>query len=316
MLPYAPGSRAVIRDEEWLIRRIDPCTDGGWLLTCDGASELVRGQSALFLTTLERRIEVLEPARIQGNNPGLPQDSWASLMPTWTRVCALRSNYTRRMVLVKIGSPVAQAWAWRLMSCYCCISCNPPSCRAVSAPLGVAPPTASTGGFPGRAGILCDPGVKLRAAFFLLFPSFAPSFLSFLLPQQKPPRQCSMDTKRLLARLCKYHWSPVPPDQYVFPNRKGEMVGFGTLAHKNYGVANLVWLANHPIDTSGQHLKCIQDWVALERHSETVIGDGTIEDRLTLLTPKQFRKWMLKHKSKIPAPFLDYALKAFERSGV
>jgi len=37
---FAPGSRVVIRDEEWLIRRVDPSTDGGWLLTCDGVSEL------------------------------------------------------------------------------------------------------------------------------------------------------------------------------------------------------------------------------------------------------------------------------------
>jgi superfamily II DNA or RNA helicase len=58
----APGTRAVIRDEEWLIRRIDPSTDGGWLLTCDGISDLVRGQSALFLTALEDKIEVLDPA--------------------------------------------------------------------------------------------------------------------------------------------------------------------------------------------------------------------------------------------------------------
>jgi len=62
MLPFAPGSRAVIRDEEWLIRRVDPSTDGGWLLTCDGISDLVRGQSALFLTELEDHIEVLDPA--------------------------------------------------------------------------------------------------------------------------------------------------------------------------------------------------------------------------------------------------------------
>jgi len=58
----APGARAVIRDEEWLIRRVDPSTDGGWLLTCDGISDLVRGQSALFLTALEGAIEVLDPA--------------------------------------------------------------------------------------------------------------------------------------------------------------------------------------------------------------------------------------------------------------
>jgi superfamily II DNA or RNA helicase len=62
MLAFAPGARAVIRDEEWLIRRADPSVDGGWLLTCDGISELVRGQSSLFLTALEDAIEVLDPA--------------------------------------------------------------------------------------------------------------------------------------------------------------------------------------------------------------------------------------------------------------
>lgn len=62
MLPYGPGSRAVIRDEEWLIRRVDPSRDGGWLLTCDGVSDLVRGQSTLFLTELEDEIAVLDPS--------------------------------------------------------------------------------------------------------------------------------------------------------------------------------------------------------------------------------------------------------------
>lgn len=65
MLPIAPGARAVIRDEEWLVRRVDPSTDGGWLLTCDGISELVRAQSSLFLTKLEDQIEVLDPAATQ-----------------------------------------------------------------------------------------------------------------------------------------------------------------------------------------------------------------------------------------------------------
>ena len=62
MIHFAPGSRVVVRDEEWLVRRVDPSTDGGWLLTCDGISELVRGREALFLTELEDRIEVLDPA--------------------------------------------------------------------------------------------------------------------------------------------------------------------------------------------------------------------------------------------------------------
>ncbi len=59
---YAPGSRVLIRDEEWLIRRADPSADGGSLLTCDGISDLVRGQTALFLTELEEDIEILDPA--------------------------------------------------------------------------------------------------------------------------------------------------------------------------------------------------------------------------------------------------------------
>jgi hypothetical protein len=31
------------------VRRVDPSSDGGRLLTCDGVSDLVRGQSSLFL---------------------------------------------------------------------------------------------------------------------------------------------------------------------------------------------------------------------------------------------------------------------------
>ena len=61
----SPGSRVVIRDEEWLVLRTDPTSDGGFLLTCDGVSELVRGRSALFLTELEEDIEVLDPANTE-----------------------------------------------------------------------------------------------------------------------------------------------------------------------------------------------------------------------------------------------------------
>jgi SNF2 family DNA or RNA helicase len=61
-LPLAPGARVVIRDEEWIVRRMDPSSDGGELLVCDGVSELVRGRTAHFLTALEDRIDVLDPA--------------------------------------------------------------------------------------------------------------------------------------------------------------------------------------------------------------------------------------------------------------
>ncbi len=45
----------------------------------------------------------------QPDNPRLPQDFWQNLTSTWTRNCALRSDYARRMALVEIDVLVAQA---------------------------------------------------------------------------------------------------------------------------------------------------------------------------------------------------------------
>jgi hypothetical protein len=45
----------------------------------------------------------------QPNNPRLPQDFWSNLTRDWTRHCALRSDYARRMALVEIDVLVAQA---------------------------------------------------------------------------------------------------------------------------------------------------------------------------------------------------------------
>lgn len=73
MIPYAHGAHVLIRDEEWLIRHVDPAADGGWILTCDGVSELVRGRTALFLTSLEGEIKVLEPEQtrmVPDDSPG------------------------------------------------------------------------------------------------------------------------------------------------------------------------------------------------------------------------------------------------------
>jgi len=61
----APGARVLIRDEEWLVRKVDPSSDGGELLVCDGVSELVRGRSAQFLTNLEEQVRLLDPAETQ-----------------------------------------------------------------------------------------------------------------------------------------------------------------------------------------------------------------------------------------------------------
>ena len=44
----------------------------------------------------------------QPDNVRLPQDFWQDLTSTWTRHCALRSDYARRMALVEIDVLVAQ----------------------------------------------------------------------------------------------------------------------------------------------------------------------------------------------------------------
>ena len=45
----------------------------------------------------------------QPGNPRLPHDFWPALTSTWTRDCALRSDYARRMAMVEIDVLVAQA---------------------------------------------------------------------------------------------------------------------------------------------------------------------------------------------------------------
>ena len=57
----APGARVVIRDAEWVVRRVDMLADGAYQIVCDGVSELVREQEAVYLSSLEQ-IEVLDPA--------------------------------------------------------------------------------------------------------------------------------------------------------------------------------------------------------------------------------------------------------------
>ncbi|MET0076401.1 MAG: DEAD/DEAH box helicase [Candidatus Thiodiazotropha lotti] len=61
----APGARITLRDEDWIVRRVDLSDDGGHALTCDGLSELVRGTSATFLHRLEDDIQLHDPANTE-----------------------------------------------------------------------------------------------------------------------------------------------------------------------------------------------------------------------------------------------------------
>ena len=54
-------------------------------------------------------LQFAEQGWSQPDNPRLPQDFWSYLTSLWTRGCALRSDYARRMALVEIDVLVAQA---------------------------------------------------------------------------------------------------------------------------------------------------------------------------------------------------------------
>jgi hypothetical protein len=56
----APGSVAIVRDEEWLVTGVEQTSDGR-LLRCQGLSELVRDTTASFYEGLDD-IETLDPA--------------------------------------------------------------------------------------------------------------------------------------------------------------------------------------------------------------------------------------------------------------
>lgn len=58
MSQYAPGMRVIIRDEEWLIRKVDSNSLGGYTLTVTGLSRLVKDKEAIFISQLEEIITI------------------------------------------------------------------------------------------------------------------------------------------------------------------------------------------------------------------------------------------------------------------
>lgn len=63
MVDYAPGMRAIIRDEEWMVKKIETNNLGNKTLHCVGISTLVKDKEAIFLTDLEQ-ITLVNPAEI------------------------------------------------------------------------------------------------------------------------------------------------------------------------------------------------------------------------------------------------------------
>ncbi len=58
----APGARVVIRDAEWIVKRVDRSSSGGESVQVVGVSGIVRDRTARFLTAIDKDIKVLDPA--------------------------------------------------------------------------------------------------------------------------------------------------------------------------------------------------------------------------------------------------------------
>lgn len=90
MTDYAPGMRAIIRDEEWMIKKIDKNSLGNKTLHCIGISPLVKDKEAIFLTDLEQ-IQSVNPAEVKLVPDGSPfykrtllflESQWRQRIPT------------------------------------------------------------------------------------------------------------------------------------------------------------------------------------------------------------------------------------------
>ena len=64
MAEFAPGMRVVIRDEEWMIKKIERNNLGNQAIHCIGISPLVKDRESIFLSDLEQ-ITVVNPAEVK-----------------------------------------------------------------------------------------------------------------------------------------------------------------------------------------------------------------------------------------------------------
>lgn len=61
---YAPGMRVIIRDEEWMVRRVEVNSLGSKTLYCVGLSPLVKDSESQFLTDIETSIDQVDPTAV------------------------------------------------------------------------------------------------------------------------------------------------------------------------------------------------------------------------------------------------------------
>ena len=63
MIDYAPGMRIIARGEEWIVKRVETNSLGNQTLQVVGISSLVKDYESRFMTDIEKRIEIVDPAK-------------------------------------------------------------------------------------------------------------------------------------------------------------------------------------------------------------------------------------------------------------
>jgi len=63
-IDYAPGMRVIIRDEEWMVKKVETNALGNKTLHCTGISPLVKDHDTMFLTDIEEIAQV-DPTKIK-----------------------------------------------------------------------------------------------------------------------------------------------------------------------------------------------------------------------------------------------------------
>ena len=92
---YAPGMRIIVRGEEWMVKKVETNSLGNQTLHVVGLSKLVKDYDSMFLTDIEKNIEIVDPAKVKL----VPDDSaffrksklyiesqWRQKIPTDSRI--------------------------------------------------------------------------------------------------------------------------------------------------------------------------------------------------------------------------------------
>ena len=111
--------------------------------------------------------------------------------------------------------------------------------------------------------------------------------------------------KSLLARLSKFHWSRLPPEQCVMPDG----TGLGRVAYDDIAAFNVAWSYCSP-RTHKEHETAIVATVQLKRVMDVYIGRIRLRDAIMLLKPQEFLQWLESNKAAIDSTLFDVLFKA------